>query len=159
MKKSCEIICPIHNYNAVIEVLQRFRINYEDEYSIIEPPSTTENPRVTALYGVFGTLFAIVAICLSFYFLHWTQVISYPINVGGQLDFDFISSIPIAFEMTVLCVVCGLFLIFLLTNRMMMFQRSKTEDTRTIYIDVIYNLDLLKSKLEPFGVVIKHAKK
>ncbi len=158
MKNSCEIICPANNYEAVIEVLERLRINYEDEYSIIVPPIFLNTEKQSRRYGFIGTLLAAAAVYFSVMFLFWTQKISYPLNIGGRLNFDFVSSIPIIFEFTVLVVVFGLFIVFLFSHKMFNFDTPK-EDKRIIYIHKIYSVDVLKSKLEPFNVDIKYAVK
>jgi len=158
MKNSCEIICPANNYEAVIEVLERLRINYEDEYSIIVPPVFLDNEKQSKRYGVSGAILAGIAIYLSVIFLYWTQKISYPLNIGGRLNFDFVSSIPVIFEFTVLVVVVGMFIVYLSSHNMLKFDVPK-DDKRIIYINRIYNVDLLKSKLEAFNVDIKYAAK
>lgn len=158
MKNSCEIICPTDNYEAVIEVLERLRINYEDEYSIIVPPIFLDTEKQSRRYGFIGALLAAAAVYFSVMFLFWTQKISYPLNIGGRLSFDFVSSIPIIFEFTVFVVVVGLFIAFLFSHKMFNFDTPK-EDKRIIYIHKIYSVDLLRSKLEPYNVDIKYAVK
>lgn len=157
-KNSCEIICPANNYEAVIEVLERLRINYEDEYSIIVPPVFLDTEKQSRRYGFFGSLLAFAGIYISVMFLYWAQKISYPLNIGGRMHFEVVSSVPIIFEFTVLLVVFGLFIVFLSSHKMLNWDTPK-EDKRIIYIHKIYSVDLLKSKLEPYNVDIKYADK
>jgi hypothetical protein len=55
----------------------------------------TRLPFVTAAVGLMGLIFAI---CFQFY----TQILDWPLNVGGKPDNSTLAFIPICFELTVL---------------------------------------------------------
>lgn len=159
MKKSCEITCPADNYDSVIEVLNHFRINYEDEYSIIVPPKNVTDKKTSFKYGFIGGCVALSAILLTMYFLHWTQVVNFPLNTGGLINFDFMISLPIIFEATILITIPVLFIVFLTSDTMWKFREKKDDDKRTIYIDFIYSIDLLQTKLNEYNAEIKYVEK
>ena len=159
MKKSCEIICPVSSYDSVIEVLNRYRINYEDEYSIIVPPKEVYDKKIKFKYGIIGGAVAIAAIFLAMYLLHRLQIMDFPLNTGGLINFDFMMSLPIIFEVTVLITIPTLFVVFLASDAMWKFHERPSFDKRTIYIDFIYNIELLRSKLSEFNAEVKYVEK
>ena len=158
-KKNFEITCHADKYDAVIELLNRYRINYEDEYSIIVPPKMVDDNKIKFRYGFIGGCVALSAILLTLYFLHWVQYTNFPLDTGGLINFDFMMSLPIIFEATVLITIPVLFIVFLFSDTMWKFRDKQNDDVRIIYIDFIYSIDLLQSKLKEYNAEIKYVEK
>lgn len=150
-KNNYEIVCRKDDYEKIISILSYLRINYSDETAIFTPPSSLNNDKERRKFGIIGTALATVAVYLSVMFLFWTQRISYPINVGGKELFDFIYSVPVIFEVLVLFVVVGLFLVFIFSNGIFRFKDTHA-DKQTIYIENIFHINLIKDKLKDFDI-------
>ncbi len=153
-KKQLEIICNDNNYEDVIKILSDYKIMYFDNYSQVIPPSFIDEKGPKRVFGFWGFIAAIVGVYLSILFLYWTQKISYPLNIGGKDLFTFAASVPIIFEFTVLVLVISLFITYLVNYKILRWKKN-SGNIRTILIEHIYNTDLLQSKLEPLGAVIK----
>ncbi len=153
LKNNYEIIVDEVDYPKVIEVLEYFRINYIDEFSLIQMPDDLDNDSYNRRYGFIGIALAFVGIYLSIMFLFWAQRISYPLNIGGKNLFDFIYSIPVIFEFMVLFVVVGLFLVYIFSNGMFHFSEIH-KNKKTIYINNIFSIEPLKEKLKNYNVEI-----
>lgn len=153
-KKRMEIICNNDNYEDVIRILTDYKIAQYDNYSQVIPPTFVDEKGPKGIFGFWGFIAACAGVYLSVLFLYWTQKISYPLNIGGKDIFTFASSVPIIFEFSVLFLVVSLFILFLVSYKMIRWKKTST-DIRTISIEHIYNTDLLQSKLEPLGAVIR----
>lgn len=152
-KNSYEIIVNDSDYDKVAEILNYLKINYIDEFSFVEMPENLSNDKHSKKYGIAGLALAILGIYLSFLFLYWTQKISYPLNIGGKNLFDLVYSFPVIFEFTVLIVVTGLFVIFIFSDGIFRFNEIH-KNKKTIYIENIFNIELIKDKLSQFDVEI-----
>lgn len=75
-------------------------------------------------YGLTGT-----TIALSF--MSWVFGTDWPMNVGGKPHFPLPAFIPITFEFTVLCASIGMFLTFLVINKMYPGKLREVLDPRT----------------------------
>ncbi len=154
-KNNYEIIVSTGDYPKVLEVLNYLRLNYTDEFSLIQMPRESDAQEASSrLYGIIGVILGIIGAYIGIAFLFWTQRISYPLDIGGKHMFDFIYSVPVIFEFVVLFVVVGLFLVFIFSNRMFHFGETHTEK-QSIYLENIYNIDIIKEKLKDFDVKIE----
>jgi hypothetical protein len=76
------------------------------------------------IFGGLGTMTALG-------FMTWVFVVNYPLNFDGKPHFTFPAMIPITFEFTVLCSAWGMFLTFLVINRIFPGKIRQTLDPRT----------------------------
>ena len=80
------------------------------------------------LYGLTGTMLAIIGIC-------YMMIIDWPMNIGGKPNFslheNMLSFVPIFFEFTVLCAAHGMAITYLLRNKTLPGMPARNPDPRT----------------------------